>query len=112
MVKYTIYVFLLYLMWALGGFSLHILSKLSNAKKLKKGFSLKIFVEKNLFQYLASFVAISILCGLLAISPSQLKELPPVQVSGISLPYEFWLVLIGYTGGSALKNLLKKKSDE
>ena len=111
MAKYTIYVFLLYLMWALGGFSLHILSKLNNAKKVKDDFSFKIFMDKNLYQYLASLVAISLLCGMLAISPSELKQLPPVEVLGVMLPFQFWLVLIGYTGGSALKNLLKKKDN-
>ena len=92
----------------MGGFSLHVLSKLGNARKTKPDFSVKIFMSKNLYQYLASFVAILLLCGMLAISPSQLQELAPVQVMGIILPFQFWLVLMGYTGGSALKNVLKK----
>ena len=109
MINYTINTFFLYLGWALGGFALHVFIKIGNAKKTKKDFNFKIFMDKNLFQYLASFVAILLLCGILAISPSQLQELAPVQVMGIILPFQFWLVLMGYTGGSALKNVLKKK---
>ena len=111
MIKHHIITFFIYFGWSFGGFILHILSKLMNAYKTKEKFKPSIFWEMNRFQYLYSLVAVILICGLLAVSPSQIKELPPVNVMGINLSYQFWLIVIGYSGGSVLKNALKKKTN-
>jgi len=111
MIMHHILTFLLYLLWTMGGFVLHILSKLVNAYKTKESFKWSTFWEMNRFQYLYSLVAIILVCALLATSVSQIKELPPVHIMGIALSYQFWLIVIGYSGGSVLKNALKKKAN-
>jgi len=109
MVLYTIGIFFLYLMWSGGGFLMHIFLDLATAKRTKKNFKLSTFWDRNVFIYLYSIMAIVLSCGLLACSPSQIKELPDLHILGISISYQIWLVVIGYTGGAMLKKFLKKK---
>jgi len=112
MVLYTIGIFFLYLMWASGGFALHISLDLVVAKKTKKNFKLAVFKDRNKYHYLSSALFIVLTCGLLATSPTQIKELPVLEIMGISLPYQIYIVIVGYSEGAALKKFLKLKNKQ
>ena len=89
-------IFINYMGFAMLGFILHILTKLANARMRKPDFSVGRFIELNTLQYLTSFFLILTYV---------------VLVTNGSIPYtgDFTLVVVGYGGGSLMKNLLKKK---
>ena len=84
--------------WALSGFALHIMTKITNAKRVKPGFSIGTFWVKNWMSYLTSLVAIYIYVALM--SAGHLPDTDPLT-----------LVALGYGGGSIMKNLLKRKEN-
>lgn len=110
MIKYTLITFLIYLGWSLSGIAIHVTGELQVAYRTRKDFSLAIFKERNKYKYLASLVTVIVICAGMAVSPSQIREAPPVHLMGVALSWQFQLVGIGYTGGAALKSLLKSKA--
>jgi len=92
-------------LWALAGFVLHVLVKMTNAKTRKPDFALGIFLEKNLLQYLTSLIAITIVCALVAFAEFSVPAFPGSE------NIAFMMVFVGYSGASFLKNLLKKKEN-
>ena len=62
-----------YIGWALLGFVAHILTKIANAKRVKKDFSVGVFIERNFWQYLSSLVLIIIGCALLPMTDFHLS---------------------------------------
>ena len=111
MVIHSIQMFFIYLLWCSLGFALHIAKKLMEAKKkLKTDFAVRKFWELNFFGYLYTELIIVAGCALFAVNPSQIKELPPVDLLGfVSLPWQFYLISFGFGGGSLLKSVLNKK---
>ena len=111
MIKYTLISFLIYLGWSFAGIILHLTGELAMAKRTRKDFKITTFWGRNKYKYLSSLVTVTVICAGIAVSPSQFKELPPTYLMGIAFGWQFYLVGIGYSGGAALKNLLKKKSN-
>ena len=109
MIAYSINMFLLYSLWSLSGFAIHILADLKAAKSSKLDFSIKVFFNRNVYKLLLSLGLILIGCALFATSPSQIKEMPAIEIMGIEIGYQFILVSLGYNGGAGLQKLLKKK---
>ena len=85
--------------WALSGFILHILTKMTNAKRVKKDFRFSKFWERNWLQYVTSFAAIYVYVSLA--TAGHVPQSDPLT-----------LVALGYGGGSLIKNILKRKEDE